>query len=165
MKATGVLRSFQMLVAICMVSTLGGYASSLDELTARADAIVIGTVMSRTEGGDSVSFSIDVKRVLKGDKALNWVDVSHPWNGLVVRGPAQTISATLAGIWFLRRTVSQSWDVLNVSGRNGIMASLFLPVAAASLVPAPEPANTSLQEILTLEVADGIEASVPGLVE
>ncbi len=132
-------------------------AVSLGDLAMRADAIVKGSVDTRLEGVDEVSFSIKIEKVIKGDPALERADIDHHWRGLAVNGSSEKINAVLHGIWFLKKTNSQSWDLIEVSGRSGFISNLFWPSGAAnsssSLLPSSAP---TVGDTLVIETAGAV---------
>jgi hypothetical protein len=137
-------------------SVLGLRASTLSDLATNADAVVVGTVTTRLEGRDAVTFDITVQRVLKGTGVPALVHVSHNGNG--VQGPTATLDATVTGIWLLTKSSSGNWDVIACRG-GPLFGSLFFP---ASGVPPgglyAYSSSTSLQDSLTFEAASGIES-------
>jgi hypothetical protein len=111
-----------------VVSAISVHAASLDYLAAKANAIVFGSVSTRIESGDEVSFTVDVARVLSGNVTGSTVKVVHPWTAMF-GGPPVTVVWPLSGIWFLTRgATSGTWDVLPARwGLPGSVSGLFLP--------------------------------------
>ncbi|MGI9072859.1 MAG: HEAT repeat domain-containing protein [Bryobacteraceae bacterium] len=146
-------------VALLAASGVCVAAFPVTSIEPKADAIVIGTVTTRSETSDSVSFDINVERVLKGNPNLQWAHVYHPWNGRVVSGPPDTtIDVKIRGIWFLKGTRSSQWDVLAVNGPDGMIRSFFWPVAAVLPTPYRYPPGSPLLDTLVFEMAAGVES-------
>lgn len=164
MKITHVLQHVVHSILCGAVFTAWGYADTLSNLATRGDAIVIGTVTTRSESGIAVSFDIQIEKVFKGTISPGSVHVAHQWirRGIIAGFPqtkaGQTIDAQLHGIWFLQRAAGPDWEILAVSGQDGIMVNLYSP-AAVTLPPAYQYSETtSLVDSLILEVAAGLEA-------
>jgi hypothetical protein len=123
---------------------------------------VVGTVTTRFEGPNVVSFDLNVERVLEGNVAGQSVHVSHSWErtgGIIIGDVPRQIAGQFRGIWFLQRTASSDWDVLAVRSLPGTIGSIYLPTAATLPMEYQYPANASLLDILTFELAAGLEAS------
>jgi hypothetical protein len=135
------------------------HATTLSDMATTADAIVLGTVSTRTEGPSSVVFDINVEKVLKGDLTSRVVHVSHQWSrgGGIHIGHSPIIQAQLHGMWSLQRTNTTDWEVLGVKSPDGTMAGLFW--AAPAILPTfyESLANSSVLDTLVFEVAAGIE--------
>src|SRR5258708_37991790 len=85
-------------------------ARGITDVASGADGIVVGSITTRIEGVDRVSFDVDVQRVVKGGTVPRVVHVDHAWarKGLVFPNTATTFSATFFGVWALQRTNSSS---------------------------------------------------------
>ena len=141
----------------CHLSALCIWGASVEELATKADAIVLGTVTTRTEGQGIVSFDISPERILKGTGPLN-ARVVHQWSGKLA-GPAQKIDVPLHGIWFLVRSSASEWDVLTVRPTwHGLISGLYFPVSALSADYQYQP-GSPLLDVLTFEVAAGLEST------
>ncbi len=103
-------------------------ASSLSDITSQADAIVVGSVNTRTETKDKVTFDLSVDRVLKGEHIPPSLVIDHAWvrKSRMYDTPNQ-IDTHLYGIWFLKKATGAGWDLITLPGIDGIVASLYLP--------------------------------------
>ena len=95
------------------VATFAAWAGAADlsNALASADAVVLGDAGPFADDVSSVSFSVTVQVVLKGDPSLKTIPVYHvvnrPGNAIVFPSPtAGTISIPAHGLWFLRRTAT-----------------------------------------------------------
>ncbi len=157
MKLTAILKKSFVAILFCQASVLCVLGSSVEELATKADAIIIGTVTTRTESQGSVSFDIVPERILKGPAAFNG-RVLHSWSGKL-RGRAQTIDITLRGIWFLVRSSAPEWELLTARPQwHGMIPSLYFPVGILSADYRYQ-AGSPLLDVLTFEVAAGLESA------
>jgi len=132
-------------------------ASTFIDHATNADAVVVGTITTRVEGRDAVTFDISVLRTLKGSGIPSVVHVSHKWNGGMM-GPTATLATTITGIWLLAEIPSGGWDVIACRPGN-LIDSLFFPAAAAPPSgPFAYPSGASLQDSVTLEAAAGLQS-------
>ena len=135
------------------------HAAVITDLAARADAIVVGSIETRIDTQDSVSFDLLIERVIKGESITSPVHVNHSWRRRVllpITFPSQ-IDMHIEGIWFLRRTAGD-WDILSAAGPDGLMPSLYLP--AVPVVPTfyQYSSSTSIPDKVVLEVAAALRA-------
>lgn len=130
-------------------------AVSLSDLTPSASAIVVGGVTSRVQSASSVSFDINVERVLSGAVSGPVLHASHQWR----QDPAiaaGTFAFGLQGIWFLTTPTGSTWDVLTATS-GFTVASLYLPALAQRPSGAyAYPDGSPLQDVLAYEIAAGI---------
>ena len=142
----------------CLLMTLIARGATLADLSSRATAIVIGTVTTRTEAPDGVSFDIDVERALMGNASAGLLHIQHAWGQRSV-GPTGTIDANFHGVWFLTQDSAGRWDALVT--RNGISVErLFLPTLGSPLPAAfSYPNNAPLLDVLVFEVGAGLQAN------
>ncbi len=120
-----------------LVTVLCAQARTIEDATSRADGIVVGSIETRMETDDNVSFDVSVTRVIKGEGLPSPLHIKHAWKRRVVElttDPSE-IGGHFEGIWFLKRT-GDSWDVLVINGPDGLMPSLYLP-ANGELPPPP----------------------------
>lgn len=139
-------------------------AASLSDLTPSASAIVVGGVTSRVQSASSVSFDINVERVLSGAVSGRAVHVFHQWRQDPTI-PIGTFNYSLHGIWFLTAPTGSAWDVLPAT-TGFTVASLYLPALAQRPSGAYKyPDGSSLQDVLTYEIAAGVvgTGSDPGV--
>src|SRR5260370_23984895 len=136
------------LIAIFILSALCGYAANNTDLISTADAIVVGSITTRTESSERVSFSINVVRVLKGVTIPPTLEVNHAWNrkGLIFQDGAASIDVAFHGMWFLKQMGSATWDVLPVGGPDGLMSNLLLPAALVLPLSHQHSLNTPLTD-------------------
>jgi hypothetical protein len=151
--------------AACCLLSLGAAASLragiISDTATKAEAIVVGNLTTRLEGPESVSFDINVERVLKGDSSLRTIHVSHQWVGIgnaISSKQTKQIDAHIRGIWCLQRTPS-GWDVLSTRSSPFAMGALLWPVADALPLDYQYPSGTPLLDVLMFEIAAGHEAS------
>ena len=153
-------------ISAVIAVTLCGWAgaATLSGALGSADAVVLGSVSGYTDSFTSVSFTINVESVLKGNVGSTAIQVSHPWSypsKVLLAGPPlspTTIGLYLHGIWFLRRTATAAWDLIPRGGFGGDPSQLFWPTPAAlpaTYAPAP---GASLLDTLMLQAAAGLEA-------
>jgi hypothetical protein len=139
------------------------YAAGLDYLSANAAAVVVGSVNSRIEGPNQVSFALNIARVLVGtDPGSSTVQVSHEWAGTL--RASETVAQTLSGMWFLTKKDSGDWDVIVSRPSQGVrtVLSLFLPsllTPPGANSPFAYSAGTSPLDALVYEVAAGVQSS------
>jgi hypothetical protein len=148
------------LIASFMLSAVCAYSANMSDLISTADAIVVGSVTTRTESSESVSFSVNVVRVLKGVALSATLEVKHSWNRKVLgfqSGPTN-IDRAFHGMWFLRQTNTANWDVLPVGGLDGLMPSLFLPAALVLPPSHQQSLKVPLTDKIVLELAAGLKA-------
>lgn len=135
-----------------------GRASSLSDLAARADAVVVGTINTRFESRNLVSFNVSILRVLKGTALPGSVAIAHSWAG-GAQGPPATYDAGITGIWFLSHSTAGAWDVIPCRPTS-LFGSLYFPASTAppqgvySYTP-----RAPLADALNLEAAAGIQAT------
>jgi hypothetical protein len=149
-------------IAVFLVTVPGVYASSLRDIANKADMIIVGTVNSRTESPNAVSFDIVVERVIKGQAPSSIVHVVHQWRRpggiLIFDAPSGELQGSFYGIWCLQHTDSANWDILPVNGFDGFMPGLFWS-AVRSLPPAYRSiSNTTPLDTLVVQVAAGLES-------
>jgi hypothetical protein len=144
-----------------LLAVSGGLAceGSIADLGSQADAIVVGGIDTRTESSSNVRFDIAVDRVVKGDRNLQIIHVSHDWQrgGFGSDPSAQTISAKIYGIWFLTRTNALDWDVLPVS-RDGFVFTLYLPAVQSLPVAYQYSSGASPTDALVYEMGATFES-------
>jgi hypothetical protein len=147
------------------VATFAAWAGAADlsNALASADAVVLGDAGPFADDVSSVSFSVTVQVVLKGDPSLKTIPVYHvvnrPGNAIVFPSPtAGTISIPAHGLWFLRRTATPNWDVIP-KGPDWIFPELFWQVPAVLPAAYQPAARASLLDTLMLEAAAGVEAA------
>ena len=134
------------------------HGAGLDYLAKQADAIVVGSVQTRTEGANHVAFRLTVIRALHGLVPGLSVAIAHEGTGLV-RGPERLVEQSLTGMWFLKRNTDGTWDVLpSRPSMHPSFLSLFLPA-----FPAPPPqarANADLTALLIEEIIAARRAGI-----
>lgn len=159
MKLLLLFRKFGKTILVLAIS--GGFAcdGSIADLASQADAIVVGSIDTRTESSSNVTFDIAVDRVVKGDRNLQIIHVSHDWQpaGFGSNPSTQTISAKIYGIWFLTRTNAMDWDVLPVS-RDGFIFTLFLPAVQSLPALYQYSSGTSPGDALVYEIGATFES-------
>jgi hypothetical protein len=131
------------------------WGAGLNDLMHRATAVVLGSVTSRTEAENEVSFSINVTSVIQGAIPGSAITVVHPWVGLV-RGRARTGGEPLFGIWFLTAGPSGNWDLLPAR------PSLFLPASASPGGANSLSADAPILDALVYRVAEGVQTARSG---
>jgi len=136
----------------------------VSDLATRASAIVVGTVASRVEATDGISFDIQVERVLSGNVAGAIVHVKHA-GGTGPAGAIGTVNKAFHGVWFLVPGASGQSEVLRATS-SPFFDGLFFPAPTGppSGVYAYAP-STVLADGLAFEVAAGIEAGGGGPVD
>ena len=129
--------------------------ASLVQLQQNADLILAGSASDGIRAGDSLNFTIQVNRVVKGDIA-----------------PATTIKAiwqsnnpgvaTGHGLWFLKRS-PDGWSVLPVQSGWAQFNNIFIPVPTGPLPDAYAygPAASASDKVAS-EISAAIEG-IPGL--
>jgi len=145
-------RGFALLLFVCSE----GGAASLVDLMARSDAVVIGSVQSRSENLASVSFEISIERVLKGTITGPTVHITHPWNSPLSPSPS-AVSQRIRGMWFLHRVGPSDWDVWPAKS-DRLATDLCFPVSEGPLNgPYSYAPDTVQLDMLVLEVGAGCE--------
>jgi hypothetical protein len=88
-------------------------ARSLVELEQSADLIVVGTASGGVQSGSTLSFSLQVGRVIKGDPTVAGTLIAVDWASPTREGSPDLGSPEVAGngLWFLRRS-SSGWGLL-----------------------------------------------------
>jgi hypothetical protein len=72
----------KMIQATVLLMAAGiSYAGTIVDLAPEADAILVGSITSRMESDEIVSFTITVDRILKGQGIPTVIHVEHPGNG------------------------------------------------------------------------------------
>jgi hypothetical protein len=145
----------------CTVFATWLHRASLEYLRANASAIVVGSVTSRVEDPNQVSFTIDVARVLQGNIPGSSVNVVHPWAGLLRRS-GQIVNQSIFGIWFLTTNdASGNWDLLTARPTAvRTVLGLFLPASPTPPTgPYAYPPGTPLIDSLVYETAAGVQSS------
>jgi hypothetical protein len=131
------------------------------DLTSRADAIVIGSMATRNETADSVSFDITVLRTIKGGNLPPSVHVQHAWARKVSpsNSARSVIDVACTGVWFLRQESGGVGEVIPTSGPDGIFPSLFLPAVSALPAAYSYSSTAALTDSVLLELAAGLQSS------
>lgn len=147
------------LVVIRSLSLFGAdtKASAMNPI-AQADLIIVGDVTTRHETPRDVSFTISVRRVLKGDPGIQAVDVEHPWSSLNAASPESSdINVRVSGIWFLHHLTTGDWDVDPVAGPDGLFVSLSLPASQTVPVAYSYDKLGPVADVISSEIFAGIE--------
>lgn len=147
--------------------TLGNVgAVDLNQVSKNADVIVVGSLTTRIESATSVSFELNIERVLKGNATLRTARVSHEWTRQgIVAGEApggSSVEALCRGIWFLLRRNSMEWDAVSVRSPHGIFPSLYLPAVERLPSNYELPSGASWLDTVVVEIAAGFESSPQG---
>ena len=149
-------------LAICLAVALTASSSAwadegeTDRLADRADAVVVGELLSGQQAGHSLSFVLSVTRILKGDLTA----------GATVNVAGRTglsLSRSLRGhygIWFLQKTGTQ-WRLLPLlPGAAALETSGYLPVSKlsspASVVTSSPPRTAN--DRIAIEMAAAIQS-------
>ena len=136
--------------------------NDLNYLAGTADAVVVGSINTRLEDANRVSFSISVERVIKGEANMKVAHVLHPWKRLGIelssRGSNKPIDAPVYGMWFLQRAGPSEWDVIPANGRDGMLFNLYLPAAQVLPQRYTTKLATSVIDSIVVEFAAGAEA-------
>jgi hypothetical protein len=148
-------------LAACLASAVTcASGATVAQMAQAADLIVIGTVQTGFIGGSSISFDMQIDRVLKGPTSLKSVHVQHQWVARLGRPdrPPQPFSVHIYGMLCLKRTVSTDWEVFNLQWPDGAIGSLFWP--AVTVLPSSYSVSdsTPLTDRLAFELAAAAEA-------
>ena len=138
-----------------LVGGLGGPISLL-ELEQRADLIVTGATTSPFPSAATVSFSITVNRVVKGDPALVGTSVRVSWSGPNGSQPSHTV--TDRGLWFLQSSTN-GWKILPVFSGGMFDLSFFQVPAGPILTAYAYGPAASLSDKIASEVSSAIEGA------
>jgi hypothetical protein len=151
-------------IALCVLASpafAGLFApASLSGLQRRADLIVVGGVTSAFSGPSSLSFSIQVDRVIKGDAALvgSAVPVSWSAGASTAATPGQAIAVNCTGLWFLQQSPS-GWVLLPVVNGDARLEQTLFPVPAGSIVSAyAYQASAPVSDKVASEIGSSIES-------
>ena len=147
---------FCLAVALTASSTAWADKGETDRLADRADAVVVGELLSGKQAGQSLSFVLSVTRILKGDLT----------SGATVNVSGRTrlsLSGSLRGhygIWILQRTGTQ-WRLLPLlPGAAALETSGYLPVSKlsspASVVTSSPPQTAN--DRIAIEMAAAIQS-------
>ncbi len=145
---------------LCLFPAMLLQAGGIRDVASKADAIVVGSITTRLESTDRVSFDIVVQRVLKGGALPTVIHVNHRWTrrGMVSPRTIRTYNATFFGVWALQRTDgSTTWNVLVMNGTDGFMPALFLPAELELPSSYQYPSNVPLTDALAFEVGAGVK--------
>jgi len=153
------------IVAMLLTAPIGSATliapRSLTDLTAGADSIVVGTAMRVSQGGNGVSLTLAIDRVLKGDVGMNGTIASVLWV-ITPADAAQAVTPTAAsgpGIWFLQRA-SGGWTLLPVMQGSVPLSTSYFPVPPGPLVAAyAYGAASPLADKLACELGSAIESA------
>ena len=157
MKSTNLSSVFFRATAILCIFSFQAISATLQTLATKSDLIVVGTVDTRIESRDAVTFDINIARVLKGDKSLQVISVHHAWRNANIGHSDQIVDLTIDGIWFLYRAQGGSWDVYPVNGRDGLMIGLFFPASLPPPATYKYSADTPLTDAIASELAAGAQ--------
>lgn len=151
-----------LLFVISLSFAAAASGNDLNYLAGTADAVVVGSINTRLEDSNRVSFSISVERVIKGDANMKVAHVLHPWKRLGIelssRGSNKPIDAPVYGMWFLQRAGPSEWDVIPANGRDGMLFNLYLPAAQVLPQRYTTKLATSVIDSIVVEFAAGAEA-------
>jgi hypothetical protein len=141
--------------AICLAGAFGLVSAA--NLTDRADAVVVGEVISGQSVASYVLLTIRADRVLKGNVVGGTV-ISVEWD----RPPANATPSQLSGnygMWFLRVGGAAPWTLLPANASN-VRLPLGLacyPVQKGSLPSVSAPAGSPPADLVALELATSTE--------
>jgi hypothetical protein len=144
--------------AVCILATSGLlHAESLLRLIPASDAIVVGTESAPVQVGNTVTFYLDIERVLHGDVETGrvlYVTWFPKYGASLPPG-----SPSYRGIWFLRKTDAGSWECIPAgdTGNAQFFPNLSLPVSQGTLPAqlAYDAGTTALADQIVLETAAG----------
>jgi hypothetical protein len=149
-----------LLAAGSAYGTLSAPQSLLD-LEQNASLIVVGTATGTPQTGLTVTFSLQVSRVVKGDPALAGSGIAAYWAGenLGMRGAGATTTPAGTGIWFLRQS-STGWLLIPVTQGSLDLSQTFFPAPSGAVLGAYaySPA-ASLSDRVASEIASAIEGA------
>ena len=158
------MRHFSTTLGALIFSVATAYASisgqrSFKELEQTADLIVVGSVSGGTKSGSTLSFSIQVERVIKGNSAMTGTQIAVDWTPEPQGGPPEAGPPRLTGhgLWFLTRSPS-AWELQPVAN-NGV------PFTSAYI---PEPPGTSLTAYTYspgAALSDKVASEISGAIE
>jgi hypothetical protein len=150
-------RVFCVIGAVAAIAPVQG--APIQELISAADIVAVGSVQSRIESADNVSFDIEVQRTIKGEPQPH-LRVSHQWSrkGIILGSDVSVVDQQLQGIWFLRRTGKPEWEVIPARGVDGLIFNLFLPALAAPSSAHYNATAVSPADKVIFEVASALQA-------
>jgi hypothetical protein len=148
---------------VCLIGTVfavAGRAAVIENVVSRADLIVVGSVETRVQTDNNVSFDIAVQRVIKGHNVSTLLHVNHTWlrTGLVLDSGVSQIDNRLDGIWFLKQHDGSQWDTLSVRGRDGLVTSLFLPATVPGSGSYQYASSASVTDKVVFELGAGLRS-------
>jgi hypothetical protein len=153
------LRTSALLFSAAIFGSLS--ATPLTTLVSTANAVVVGTESAPTQAGNTVTFNLNVERVLSGNVQIG-ATLNVIWNAIGSVGLPDS-APSYRGIWFLKAGTNGNWECLSAgaSGNAEFFPDLSLP---ASVGPLPaqlayDAGSTPLSDQIILETAAGTPRS------
>lgn len=126
-------------------------------LEQKADLVVVGVPTAAVERGNTLNFSLQVSRVIKGNPALAGASIAAFWTS--TEGASSTGSPNENGIWFLQQS-SGAWRVMPlIQGAIDFRWTYFPDAAGPILSAYTYPPAASTEDKLASELSSAIEAS------
>ncbi len=126
-------------------------------LEQKADLVVVGTSGEAVMHSNTLSFTLRVDRVIKGDSTKTGTSIPAVWMSSGAAGASGSLN--VSGLWFLQQTAS-AWNILPVVQGTLDFSQTYFPTPAGPVLSAyTYSQSASAQDKLASEISSGIEAS------